>query len=178
METDIVSTLFLVGQSVIAFFADSLLVATVKFFLFVYLAVLLADIVMLFILRGGVSSDLKKTLFGAERPLVSSATLIKRWEKILARLHDGNASQYKVAMLEADAFADEILAEIGHQGETMIEKLSGVHEGQLETKQELIEAHLVRNRIVHEADFALSEEETKKWLGVYRKFFDEVELFS
>ena len=178
MEIDIISTLFLVGQGVISFFSDSLLVATIKFFLFVYIFVLLADIVMLFILRGGVSGDLKKTLFGAERPLVSSSTLIKRWEKILARLETGNPSQYKVAILEADAFADEILTEIGRHGETMTEKLNSIHEGQLETKEELAEAHLVRNRIVHEADFALTEEETKKWLGVYRKFFDEVELFS
>jgi hypothetical protein len=37
--------------------------------------------------------------------------------------------------------------------------------------------HQIRNRIIHETDFALSREETEKWLGNYRAFFDEMELF-
>lgn len=176
MNVDIISVLYGIGQSAIRFFSDSVLISALKFFLFVYVAVLLVDIVILFILRG-FSSDLKQALFAAERPLISRSTVIKRWEKILARLEDDNPSQYKVAILEADAFADEILSGIGYKGATMSEKLDGVHEGQLETRSGLSEAHLVRNRIVHEADFALSREDAERWLEAYRKFFDEVELF-
>jgi hypothetical protein len=175
MNVDIVS-LFGIGQSVAYFLEHSFFIAALKFFFFVYVLVLLVDLVILLILRG-VSTDIKKTLFGAERPLLSRSKIISRWGKILSRLQDGNLSQYKVAVLEADAFADEILSGIGYKGTTMAEKIKSIHDGQLETKQELAEAHKIRNRIVYEKDFAISLEDAQKWLDVYRKFFDEVELF-
>lgn len=176
MDIDVISALYGIWQSTFQFFSDSFFISAVKFFLLVYVLVLLIDIVILFMLRG-VSADLKKTIFGGERPLLSHSTIISRWEKILSRLEADNPSQYKVAVLEADAFADEILSGIGYRGATMTEKLGSIQEGQLETKEELSEAHQVRNRIVHEADFAISREDARKYLDIYRKFFDEVELF-
>lgn len=175
MNIDIFSLLYGIGHSVSQFFADSFFIAALKFFLFVYVVVLLIDIILLLILRG-VSADLKKALFGTERPLLSRSTVISRWEKIITRLKDANPSQYKVAVLEADAFADEILAGIGYKGVTMGDKLGNIHDGQLETKHLLVEAHLIRNRVVHEADFDLSREEAEKCLDAYHKFFREVEL--
>ncbi|MEI8097058.1 MAG: hypothetical protein WCG73_03050, partial [Candidatus Moraniibacteriota bacterium] len=148
----------------------------IKVFLFVYVVVLFADIVMLLMLKG-ISSDIKKTLYGTKRPILSKSKAITRWEKILDRLKNTNPSQYKVAILEADAFAEEIFAGMGYAGHTMAEKLDSVHEGQIETKDLLVEAHQIRNRIIHETDFALSREEAEKWLENYRAFFDEMELF-
>lgn len=175
MNIDSVSLLG-IGQSLVQFFAHSFFIAALKFFLFVYVLVLLVDLVILLILRG-VSTDIKKTLFGAERPLIRRSTIVARWEKILFRLTGGNPSQYKVAVLEADAFADEILSGIGYKGATMAEKIESIHDGQLETKSDLAEAHKIRNRIVYETDFAISLEDAQKLLDAYRKFFDEVELF-
>jgi len=176
MEIDIFNILYVIWQNLAQFLSNSFLMAAVKFSLFIYVVVLFIDIVLLLVLRG-VSTDLKKALFGAPRPLLLRSTAINRFEKILARLSSGNPSQYKVAILEADAFADEILLGIGYKGATMTEKLAGVREGQLETKNLLTEAHQVRNRIVHEIDFALSREEAEKWVAAYRAFFVEVELF-
>lgn len=175
MDVDIISLLG-IGQSIAYFLEHSFFVAAVKFFFFVYVMVLLVDLVILLILRG-VSSDIKRTLFGADRPLLSRSKIISRWEKILSRLESGNPSQYKVAVLEADAFADEILSGIGYKGTTMAEKVENIHEGQMETKSDLAEAHQIRNRIIHEADFAISLEDAQKCIDSYKKFFDEVELF-
>ncbi|OIP60038.1 MAG: hypothetical protein AUK19_00910 [Candidatus Moranbacteria bacterium CG2_30_45_14] len=176
MDIDIVSLINGLWKNSVSFYSTSVFVSAIKFFLFVYVVVLFADIVMLLMLRG-ISSDIKKTLYGAKRPILSKSKAIVRFETILARLESENPSQYKVAILEADAFAEEILAGIGYEGETMAEKLETVHEGQIESKALLVEAHLIRNRIVHEADFSLSYEETKKWLDAYLAFFHEVELF-
>ncbi len=176
MEVDVTELFALLWQGINQFFEQSILFATLKFFLFVYVGVLFVDIILLFILKG-VSSDLKTALYGTERPLMSKNKLIKRFEDILARLETGNPSQYKVAILEADAFADEILDGIGYKGATMTEKLGSVKGGQLETKEVLSEAHEVRNQIVHDATFVLSKEEAERHLEGYRRFFDEVELF-
>lgn len=176
MDIDVINLLFGSWEWIVRFFSDSFFVVAIKFFLFVYVSVLLADIVLLIILRG-ISSDLKKTLYGADRPLMRRSSVIKRWEKILAGLESGNPSQYKVSVLEADTLADEVLGGIGYRGATMGEKLSNVKEGQIETRDALVSAHEVRNRIVHEADFVLSREEAENLLHMYRKFFDEMELF-
>lgn len=176
MEVDLTQVATLVFTKVSQFFEHSALFVTLKFFLFIYVGVLFADIVLLLILKG-LSSDLKTALYGTERPLASKNTLIKRFEAILARLNTGNPSQYKVALLEADAFADEILDGIGYKGATMTEKLLQVKGGQLQTKDILAAAHEVRNQIVHDAKFVLSREEAEQHLEGYRKFFDEVELF-
>ncbi|MDD2766579.1 MAG: hypothetical protein PHH40_02300 [Candidatus Moranbacteria bacterium] len=158
------------------FLSASIVVKAIKFFLFVYVVVLFADVVMLLILRG-VSGDIKKTLFGTTRPLISKSKSIIRWEKILARLGDANPSQYKVAVLEADAFAEEIVSGMGYTGETMADKLASVHPGQIENRERLIDAHQIRNRIIHEADFVMSREEAKSCLESYEAFFREMELF-
>ena len=176
MEVDLTQVAMLVFTRVSQFFEHSVLFITLKFFLFIYVGVLFVDIVLLLILKG-LSSDLKTALYGTERPLASKNTLIKRFEAILARLNTDNPSQYKVALLEADAFADEILDGIGYKGATMTEKLEAVKGGQLQTKDILMAAHEVRNQIVHDAKFVLSREEAERHLEEYRKFFDEVELF-
>ena len=176
MDVDIISILFGGGEKIARFFSTSYFVLTLKLFLFIYIVVLLIDVILLLVLRG-LSSDFRKLFFGSERPLIARTTVIRRWESILARLESVNPSQYKVAVLEADEFADEILLGIGYKGATMTEKLATVKGGQLESKDILAEAHTMRNRIVHEADFSLSREEAEKCLDSYRKFFDEVELF-
>ncbi len=176
MEVDLTQLTAVLWASASNFLAHSFLFLTLKFFLLIYVGVLFVDIVLLLILKG-LSGDLKAALYGSERPLTSRNTLIKRFEAIAARLETNNVSQHKVALLEADAFADEILAGIGYKGVTMTEKLEAVRGGQLETRDLLAAAHEVRNRIVHDATYTLTREEAEAYLQDYRKFFDEVELF-
>lgn len=176
MEVDLTQLAVLIWTKLTYFFDHSIFWSVTKFFLFVYVAVLFVDVVLLLLLKG-VSSDLKAVLYGAERPLISQNKLIKRWEAIKDRLETGNASQYKVAVLEADALADEILGGIGYQGTTMADKFEQVRGGQLETKDLLVEAHEARNQIIHDPNLALSREDAQRYLDHFQKFFDEVELF-
>ena len=156
--------------------STSLVFTLLKWFLMIYTIVLFLDVVFLLLLRG-IKSDVKTTLFGMERPLVTSSTVQKRWETIQARLEESNPSQYKVSILEADHMADELLAGIGYSGSNMGERLQSIHLGQLESYTALKSAHEVRNRIVHEKDFQLSRDEAREILQAYRTFFEELELF-
>jgi len=166
----------MVWSQVAAFFEHSILWLAVKFFLFIYVAVVFADIVLLLMLKG-LSADLKSTLYGTDRPLMSKSKLRERWDGIRHRLSGSNPSQYKVAVLEADALADEILDGIGYAGATMADKLQSVQGGQLETKDLLAEAHAVRNQIIHDPRFILTRDAAALHLDSFEKFFDEVELF-
>jgi hypothetical protein len=176
MEVDVTQAMLMLWSETIKFFDQSILWLAVKFFLFVYVAVLFADIVLLLALKG-LSSDLKSALYGTERPFVSKSKLRERWDAIRYRLTRSNPSQYKVAILEADALADEILDGIGYAGATMADKLQSVQGGQLETRELLAAAHEVRNQIIHDPHFVLTRDEAMAHLDHFEKFFDEVELF-
>lgn len=177
MEIDLTLLFGGIGAYISNFLEHSFLFAALKFFLFVYTAVLLVDVILLLYFHG-FTGDLKQALYGASnRPLLTKGSFVKRWEGILSRLQSKNPSQYKVVILEADALADEMLAQMGYGGENMAEKLKEVWGGHLESRDLLAEAHEIRNRIVHEQDFTLSREDAEHWLENYKKYFEELELF-
>lgn len=156
--------------------SDSALFTVLKWFLMVYTVVLICDLIFLIKTRS-VTADVKTALYGTERPLVTKAAMQKRWDTIMARLRTHNPSQYKVAILEADQMADELLEGIGYIGANMGERLESVHLGQLESFESLKLAHEIRNRIVNEKDFQISQAEARRNLDNYRTFFVELELF-
>lgn len=154
---------------------SSALFTALVWFLGFYTIVLFADVVMLLVLRD-IPGDLKKTLYGAKRPIVAQSKFQKRWDGTEARLRTGNPSQYKAAVLEADALAEEMLSGIGFEGANMGERLAAVREGQVATLDDLRLGHAMRNRIIQDPAFAPSREEVETILGRYRKFFEELEL--
>lgn len=169
------SSLIAVASSVWAAFQGSALFTVLVWFLGIYGLILLVDVILLVFLRD-IPGDLKKTLYGNKRPSVSHSKFSKRWQEISGRLGSGNPSQYKAAILEADAVADEMLQGIGYAGANMSERLAAVGEGHIESADDLREAHAVRNRIIQDSEFSLVHEEAERVIGKYKRFFDELEL--
>lgn len=171
---DIVSIAQSVFEAVMASTTLSFLVG----FLGLYCLVLFADIILLFSLRS-VGGDLKKGFFGTkERPLVSAGRLLSEWKEIESRLSSGNPSAYKVAVFEADAFVDKVLAEMGYSGSDAGERLASIDPGHFSGIGGLLEAHEIRNRIVHDRAFSLDQSEARRVLSLYRNLLEEAEIFS
>lgn len=147
----------------------------IKFFLAVYVLVLLADIILLFAMKG-VGSDIRKGLRGMDMPIVSKSRMEKKWAKVKARLESNSVSQYKVAVLEADAVVDEMLLKIGYKGNNMSERLEQLGSGQLDYKDDLLEAHQIRNKIVHDENFVVDRELAETTIEVYEKFLRYLEF--
>lgn len=158
-------------------FYNSPFVFAVKIFIGIYVAVLILDIILLLILRG-VGSNIRTGLRGMDIPVTTPSKMRKRWDKILSRLADENVSQYKVAVIEADALADEILEKIGYDGANMTERLENIKPEQLDVLDELKQVHEIRNRIIHEADFQLSKDQAKEVIGVYENFLRYLEFLD
>lgn len=158
-------------------FRESWIFAVGKWFLMIYSIVLLVDVVLLVLMRG-VTENLKVQLYGTTRPILSKNKAAARFEAIAKRLESGNPSQYKVAILEADQFADEVLRESGYAGANMAERLAGIEPGQLTSYEALKSAHEVRNRIVNEQNFAIDRAEAEELLSHYKALFMELELLS
>jgi hypothetical protein len=145
----------------------------VKFLLSVYTLVLLADIVMLLILRG-VGGSIRTTFQGVDVPSLSK----KKWKKVINRINQANPSQYKVAILEADKIVDDVLGGMGFKGENMTEKLNHPSAIHISDREDLKKAHQVRNRIIHENDFQLDRAEAVKVIKVFEDFLHEAELLD
>ena len=159
-------------------FEQLALVRTIKFLLLVYVVVLFVDIVILLSFRG-VSRDLRMNLFGTDqRPIFFSRPrkAEREWEKLYARLQSDNVSQYKVAILEADALADKVMASSRWAGANLGERIASVHPGQVASLDALRAAHAVRNQIVNEEGFEVSRSEAERVLGLYAQFLEEMEL--
>lgn len=148
----------------------------IKIFLMIYVLILIVNIVLMLAMKG-VGGDFRKGLRGMDIPLTSKSKMQKQWEKVLERLKTGNMSQYKVAIIEADAIADKFLAGIGYEGANMSERLAQIRPEQLDYyTDELNRVHQIRNRVVHEADFVVSKELAEETIAVYEKFLRYLEF--
>ena len=149
---------------------------TLKFILAVYVTVLFADLVMLLILRG--MGDVRATFRGMNIPLVSPRKMRKNWNKIMERVSMNDASQYKLAIIEADKLVGKIIGSMGLKGDDMVQRLETLKTTQIETKEDLIMAHRTRNKIIHDPFFEIDKEKTKEILKIYESFMVEFEFME
>jgi hypothetical protein len=173
---DAITTFQSLLQTLDTFWRESWFLAVFKFFALIYILVVIADLVMLLMLSD-LKASMRENLRGSKRPAGKPAKYIRRWETILLRLTTNNVSQYKVAILEADAFAEEVLEALGYQGEHMKERLDNISDHALETKTDLITGHAIRNRIIQEAGFEPTREEAEEALRYFSNFFQEADIF-
>lgn len=159
-------------------FYHSPFVLVIKILLGIYLAVLIIDIVLLLILRD-VGWHMRVGLKGADIPLASKKRLKRQWGSIQKRLQSGNVAQYKLAIIEADSIAEEMLGGIGYKGANMTEKLEQVGTAHLDDHLEALKnAHEIRNRIVHETDFEMDQRLAIAIVGVYENFLKYLEFLE
>jgi len=160
---------------VVGFF-NSPFIFVLKILAGIYLAVIFVDIVLLLILRD-IPEHLRVGIKGMNITTVTKNKMRKRWNKVESLLKSGNASEYKLAIIEADAIADEILAGIGYKGANMAEKLEQIGSAHLDDHLESLKGvHQIRNRIVHETDFEVDERLARTAVGVYENFLKYLEL--
>ncbi len=101
----------------------------------------------------------------------------KDWRKIMAKLNTGLESEYKLAIIETDNMANEILKRMEFEGETLGEKLDKLNPVVISNIEELREAHKIRNNIIHDPNYKLSLDETKKMLEIYERAFRDLNIF-
>jgi Fe2+ transport system protein B len=91
------------------------------------------------------------------------------WRKIEKRLESKIEADLKLAVLEADELLNKVLKEIGYEGKDLNEKLEKITEEVISNLKELKEIRKVRDDIVEDPSYRLTEEETRRVLKVYEK---------
>lgn len=103
--------------------------------------------------------------------------IAKRWKKIEKRIETGSESEYKLAIIEADDFLNEVLEKRNYSGETFEERVSQVEKVQIPNLEEILEVHKTRNSIVYDPDYKLDLDQAKKVLEIYEKAIKNIEAF-
>jgi len=93
----------------------------------------------------------------------------KSWQRISKKLKNGDESEYKLAIIEADEMLNDTLEKVGYSGETLEEKIDKVSLVVISNKEEILEVHKIRNSIVYNPNYKVELEEAKKLLEIYRK---------
>lgn len=98
----------------------------------------------------------------------------ERWVKTLSYLFSQHASDWKLAIIEADSMLEALMAQLGFKGETLGDKLKSATQENFHGLSFAWEAHTVRNKIAHEGgSFDLSQREAKRVIALYEQIFRE-----
>ncbi|OHB05349.1 MAG: hypothetical protein A3A26_02050 [Candidatus Zambryskibacteria bacterium RIFCSPLOWO2_01_FULL_47_14] len=105
----------------------------------------------------------------------SKKKLEDKWDRVLAHSYSDHASDWRLAIMEADIMLDEALRAKGFVGESVGEMLKLVKEGDMQNIETAWEAHKVRNRIAHSGgDFELNERETRRVITLFEAVLKEL----
>ncbi|MEK9135033.1 MAG: hypothetical protein AAB451_01920 [Patescibacteria group bacterium] len=137
------------------------LAITLFFIVFIVFALTKTSWLKWYILR-----DLQE--FFRRRPY-GTKKVIKDWNKIKARLDTGLEAEYKLAILEADSTMDEVLKRMGFGGASLGERLDKLTAVSLPNLNEVRLAHQIRSNVVHDPDYKLTLDETKKTIAIFEK---------
>ena len=95
----------------------------------------------------------------------------RRWKEVLARLESANEAEYKLAVLEADTMLVDILKRANITGENIEVQLDNVPSNIIPNITALKNAHNLRNTIVADPDYRLSQQEARQTLEIYENVF-------
>lgn len=97
-----------------------------------------------------------------------------KWEEILSHVDSAKEGEWKFAVIEADKLVDDLLRSAGYPGETMGERLMSIEKGQFLGLEGLWEAHKIRNKLVHDANYFLRQAEARRAIAFYENILKEL----
>ena len=98
---------------------------------------------------------------GGFQPALPPGKVKKALKKIDKEVASSSSSSHKLAVIEADKLLDNMLDSAGYPGKTMGERLKAVNKGQISNLDDVWRAHKVRNKIVHDTDYSITQDEAK-----------------
>lgn len=161
--------------------SDTAVFSVIKILLGIYVAVLLADLILLLIQRGLGNVFREGFTIGMNVPpeLTTRKKKTKaHWEAIKKRLESQEEKEFKIAIIEADEMVGDLVRRMGYQGENLGEIFKNVPEAQVESITKVKKAHETKNRIIHDENFPVNLELAKETLSYFEEFLDEFEVFN
>ena len=152
----------------------------VKFLAGIYVIILFVDIVLLLI-KVGLGGSLRSTWTGMNIPqefTTKKKKARKVWQDIRKKMESNNETDYKVAVIEADAFIDDLISRMGYSGDNFGERLANIPTNHIVNIEGMKQAHEVRNRIIHDENFAVSKEDAERVLGQFEELLKSYQVID
>lgn len=134
------------------------------------------------IYSGRKESQIYKAAHAFSKPVAATAVSLpdrnenlEEWAKITKDGDSLDENERKFALIAADTLVEKILDATGYKGENLGERLKKIEKGDLDSLDALWEAHKIRNRIAHEADYKLSREDAARALKDFESVLKELE---
>ena len=102
---------------------------------------------------------------------VDKAHFINEWNDIIALSKEPKSRP--LSIVHADKLLDDALKGLGYNGEKMAERLIAA-KNCIRHRDQIWDAHKLRNKIVHETAFEPSQKEVKTALQAYHKTFKDL----
>lgn len=95
-----------------------------------------------------------------------------RWQQVVQLFSSPNSSDWRIAIIEADAMLEDLINRLGYRGDSLGEKMKQITPQNFPAIQQAWEAHKIRNRIAHEGmNFNLSREDANYAFHMYQQVF-------
>jgi hypothetical protein len=99
---------------------------------------------------------------------------IEAWALLRAKASSSDENERKIGIIAADSLIDKILDRAGYKGENLGSRLMQIEPSDLDSLQDVWEAHKVRNRIAHEAFYKVSSQEAEDAMNRFEKLLKEL----
>ncbi len=96
----------------------------------------------------------------------------ERWNAIKKMFHSNNPSDWKMAVIDADAMLEDIFTHLGFQGVTFGDKLKSATRESFPLIDDAWYVHKIRNNLAHQGfQFQLSERDYHQIYKIYENIF-------
>ena len=147
----------------------------VKYFCIFFTAILLVAFILV-LARYNIRGAARMTFQGADVPKSSPSKVQKIWQDILKRLDSKNSEAYKLAVVEADKFFNEMLEMLGYKGKDFEERMERIATNGISNSENIYQAHEIAEKIIKDSKFELSLEKTKNILENFEKALKEINV--
>lgn len=150
----------------------------VGFFAIFFIAVIIYSIVRMIEIRKAEKEEIDQKIKEAlSKEKEKERNENPRWKYILTLVESPNESDWRVAIIEADAMMEEVLRNSDLSGSTVGELLEAAKGNGYQSIQDAWDGHLVRNQIAHEgSDFPVSQVESRRVVKMFQNFFEELQV--
>ena len=108
-----------------------------------------------------------------ERKKTEATSSNPSWVRVINYLRSQEEANLKLAVIEADNMLDQLMSQLGFEGDSLGEKLKSADLNKFKDLPIAWEAHSIRNKIAHESDFVLSSREANRVVSLYQQIFHE-----
>lgn len=111
-------------------------------------------------------------------PTEAKTAYDNRWDEIKRHANSFVEAEWKLAVVEADKFVDDVLKTAGFAGESMGERLMLIKPDQIINLQYLWDAHKLRNLLVHDPHFRLTHQQALFAINAFESVLSELGALS